>query len=218
MFRRSDSSPPSESRQFETEVLAQLGSLMRVAVRLTHQHAEAEDLVQDTVVKALRARGQYEPGTNLKAWLLKILRNTFINRYRRGGLERAVLEGPAAEPMSDAWIGAATLQAVRDPESQALRPVLEQEISRAIDQLPDDFRLAVLMADVEELSYREIAEAMNCPVGTVMSRIHRGRRLLKEQLVKQAEALGILKEEPAETPALQAPVSLTGYRARKRAQ
>jgi RNA polymerase sigma-70 factor (ECF subfamily) len=211
----------ADPADFEREALSHLSSMLAVATRLTRNPAEAEDLVQDTFVKAMRARNQFETGTNMRAWLLRILTNTFINRYRRGGLEKAVLEGPDADPLADGWIGTATMSAMRDPESVALRPMLEREIQAALDELPDEFRLAVLLADVEELSYREIADIMGCPIGTVMSRLHRGRRLLKTRLYEHARAMGIVgpepmigESEPAQPPA---PVDLGAYRARKAA-
>lgn len=190
--------------------------MLAVATRLARNRAEAEDLVQDTVVKALRAKDQYEAGTNLKAWLLKILKNTFINRYRRSGLERNVLDGPDADPLADGWIGASTLRSMRDPEAQALRPILEREIGAALDAIPEEFRLIVLLADVEELSYKEIADTVGCPIGTVMSRLHRGRRLLKTRLIEQARTIGITGEGPprAEERA-EKPVELDMYRAKR---
>jgi RNA polymerase sigma-70 factor (ECF subfamily) len=195
-------------------------NLLAVATRLARNRAEAEDLVQDTLVKALRAKDQYEAGTNLKAWLLKILKNTFINRYRRSGLERNVLDGPDADPLADGWIGASTLRSMRDPEGQALRPILEREINDALDAIPEEFRLIVLLADVEELSYKEIADAVGCPIGTVMSRLHRGRRLLKTRLVEHARTIGIANDAPPRTeeeaePKANAPVKLDAYRARR---
>jgi RNA polymerase sigma-70 factor (ECF subfamily) len=201
--------------EFERDALTHLGALLSVATRLTRNTAEAEDLVQDTFVKAMRARGSFEAGTNMRAWLLRILTNTFINRYRRGGLERSVLEGPDADPLIDGWISTSTLEAMRDPESQALRPMLEAEIRRALDELPEEFRLAVLLADVEELSYREIADIMGCPIGTVMSRLHRGRRLLKRRLYDHARAMGIVGPEPEVGEDV--PVDLTAYRRKREA-
>lgn len=189
------SAATADIMEFEREILSQLPSLLAVASRLTRNRTEAEDLVQDTCVKALRARHQYEPGSNLRAWCLKILKNTFINRYRRDGLERSVVDGPDADPLADGWIGAATLTSMRDPEAAILRPMLETEISNALDHLPEDFRVVVVLADVEELSYKEIAEIIGCPVGTVMSRLHRGRRLLKGRLIAHARALGIIEPE-----------------------
>jgi RNA polymerase sigma-70 factor (ECF subfamily) len=205
-----------KTSDFEREALEHLGSLLAVATRMTRNPAEAEDLVQDTFVKAMRAREQFEAGTNMRAWLLRILTNTFINRYRRGGLEKSVLEGPDADPLADGWISSSTMEAMRDPESQALRPVLEQEIRHALDELPDEFRLAVMLADVEELSYREIADIMGCPIGTVMSRLHRGRRLLKARLYEHALNMGIVgPESTVGTAKSEQPVDLDAYRARK---
>jgi RNA polymerase sigma-70 factor (ECF subfamily) len=211
----------AELEEFERALLSHGSNLLAVATRLARNRSEAEDLVQDTLVKALRAKDQYETGTNLKAWLLKILKNTFINRYRRSGLERNVFEGPDADPLADGWIGASTLRSMRDPEAQALRPILEREISSALDSIPEEFRLIVLLADVEELSYKEIADVVGCPIGTVMSRLHRGRRLLKTRLVEHARTIGIANDvlpnadaEPKE-PKAKEPVKLDAYRARR---
>src|SRR5580700_9145550 len=137
------SGPVPRTDSFEVELLGHLDTLYGVSCRMTRSTAEAEDLVQDTVVKAMRARDQFTPGTNLKAWLLRILTNTFINRYRRGGLERDLFDGPDADSLTDGWVGANTLRAMRDPETQALTPIVEAEVQRALDDLPPDFRLAV---------------------------------------------------------------------------
>jgi RNA polymerase sigma-70 factor, ECF subfamily len=202
---------------FEVEMLGHLDTLYGVSCRMTRSTAEAEDLVQDTVVKAMRARDQFQPGTNLKAWLLRILTNTFINRYRRGGLERDLFDGPDADSLTDGWIGANTMRAMRDPETQALSPLVEAEVQRALDELPDEFRLAVVLSDVEELSYKEIADAMGCPIGTVMSRLHRGRRMLQKTLREHAIAMGILSEGANDArPRDEAPADLAAYRRRKR--
>lgn len=206
--------PRSDEGDFEREAVQHLGALLAVATRMTRNSTEAEDLVQDTLVKAMRARGQFEAGTNMRAWLLRILTNTFINRYRRGGLEKAILEGPDADPLADGWVSASTMSAMRDPESVALRPVLEAEIREALDELPEEFRLAVVLADVEELSYREISDIMGCPIGTVMSRLHRGRRLLKARLYEHALGMGIVGPEPVVGEA-EEPVNLAAYRAKR---
>jgi RNA polymerase sigma-70 factor (ECF subfamily) len=211
---------------FEAEALQHLPALMALATRLTRSRAEAEDLVQDTLVKALRAREQYRTETNLRAWLLKILRNTFLNGYRRQSLERRVLDGPDKDPLAAGWIGAASLRAMRDPDTNRLHSQLERTLKDAIDELPPDFRMTVLLADVEELSYREIAEAMECPVGTVMSRLHRGRRLLKARLLDEAAQHGIVDKAPANEEIeqrdkeqgdkeLSSPLSLKRYRQKK---
>jgi RNA polymerase sigma-70 factor, ECF subfamily len=206
---------PSKPDAFEAQTLEHLDALYAVSCRLTKAPLDAEDLVQDTLVKAMRARDQYEPGTNLKAWLFKILHNTFINKYRRGGLERVVLEGPDADPLADGWVSAASMRALRDPETQALRPLVQAEIHKALDELPEEFRLAVVLSDVEELSYKEIADVMGCPVGTVMSRLHRGRRLLQKRLYDHAVYLGIapVNGAPSEETGT---VDIAQYRARKR--
>jgi RNA polymerase sigma-70 factor, ECF subfamily len=205
------------NQQFEQEVLQHLPSLLSVSSRLMKNGPEAEDLVQDAVLKAIRARGQFETGTNLRAWLLKILTNTFINRYRRGGLERSVLDGPDADPLADGWVSASTMEALRDPESQALRPILEAEIGRALDELPTEFRLAVVLSDVEDLSYKEISDIMGCPIGTVMSRLHRGRRMLKSRLYEHARALGIVGPEATvgELRPVDSVVEIDSYRKKK---
>ncbi len=216
----------AELEDFERAILAFGGSLLAVATRLTRNRADAEDLVQDTLIKALRARAQYEPGTNLKAWLFRILRNTFINRFRRSGVERAVLDGAETDPLTDSWVGAETLRGARDPEGQALRQVVEREITRVLDTLPEEFRLVILLADVEGLSYREIADAVGCPPGTVMSRLHRGRNLVKAKLIEQATLLGIIvdrptpndRPDPAAIDGPSAPVALQAYREKRRAK
>jgi len=184
------------AKEFEQLVLSQLDSMYAVARRLTRDPHTAEDLVHDATLKALKARGQFEPGTNLRAWMLRILTNTFINSYRRGGLERTTMEGAydAEDPVADGWMSAASMRSMREPEEEALRPVLRAELTRAVDELPDDFRMAIVLCDVEELSYKEIAESMGTPIGTVMSRIHRARKLLQERLHKHAVAAGIISE------------------------
>jgi RNA polymerase sigma-70 factor, ECF subfamily len=210
-----DGRPQLQSDSFEVEMLGHLDALYGVSCRMTKSTAEAEDLVQDTVVKAMRARDQFTPGTNLKAWLLRILTNTFINRYRRGGLERDLFEGPDADSLTDGWVGANTMRAMRDPETQALSPLVEAEVQRALDDLPDEFRLAVVLSDIEELSYKEIADAMGCPIGTVMSRLHRGRRMLQKTLREQAVAMGIVPEEVV-VARDDGPADLAAFRRRKR--
>jgi len=179
---------------FETDILLHVDSLYSSALRMTRNPANAEDLVQDTLLKAIKNRDQFEEGTNLKAWLFKIMTNAFITRYRRGGLEREILTGPDAAPLSDAWISTASMRQMCDSESQAFRPIIEKELTAALDQLPDEFRLAVLLSDVEEFTYKEIAEIMGCPIGTVMSRLHRGRALLRVALHDHAVAMGLIRD------------------------
>ena len=203
---------------FLDECMSHMDALYGVACRLTRNPTEAEDLVQDALVKAMRARDQFQAGTNLKAWLFRILTNTFINKYRRGGLERSVLEGPDADPLADGWVSASTMRQLRDPEQIALLPIVEGEVRKALDALPPEFRLAVVLCDVEEFSYEEIADIMGCPIGTVMSRLHRGRKLLQKSLYQHALAMGIVKSEDVVGREKNgtSPASLEAYRARKR--
>jgi RNA polymerase sigma-70 factor (ECF subfamily) len=220
---RDNPSEQGKSDPFAEEALAHLNSMYGVACKLTRNLTEAEDLVQDAFVKAMRARQQFHAGTNLKAWLFRILTNTFINKYRRGSLERSVLDGPDADPLADGWVSASTMRQLRDAETQALMPIVEGEIQRALDAIPPEFRLAVILSDVEEFSYEEIAQIMGCPIGTVMSRLHRGRKLLQRTLYNHAIALGVIKGEEivgdadgrkgGEPPRL---ANLDEYRVRKR--
>ena len=219
MLQRPPGAKPKDNDTFTEEALSHLDSLYGVACKLTRNPSEAEDLVQDTLLKAMRARDQFKSGTNLKAWLLRILTNTFINKYRRGGLERSVPEGPDADPLVDGWVSAATMRQLRDPEQHALLPIIEGEVRRALDALPADFKLAVILCDVEELTYEEIAQVMGCPIGTVMSRLHRGRKLLQRSLYNHALSLGIVKGEemaPSDKQSDAPPTDLAEFRARKR--
>ncbi|MGO8993979.1 MAG: sigma-70 family RNA polymerase sigma factor [Polyangiaceae bacterium] len=206
-----------EADSFAEEALSHMDAMYGVACRLTRNPTEAEDLVQDALVKAMRARDQFNAGTNLKAWMFRILTNTFINKYRRGGLERSVLEGPDADPLVDGWVSASTMRQLRDPEQIALRPIVESEVGKALDALPAEFKLAVVLCDVEEFSYEEIADIMGCPIGTVMSRLHRGRKLLQKSLYSHALAMGIVKGEDEIFEARNAePTDIAMYRAKKR--
>lgn len=215
--------PPKETNSFDEEAVGYIDALYAVACKLTRNPAEAEDLVQDTLLKGMRARDQFHAGTNLKAWLFRILTNTFINKYRRGGLEKSILEGPDADPLVDGWVSAATMRQLRDPEQTTLMPIVEGEVQRALDALPTEFKIAVILCDVEEFTYEEIAQIMGCPIGTVMSRLHRGRKLLQRSLYNHALALGIVKgeavsesrEKPKGTGAQ--PADLAAYRAKRRA-
>lgn len=204
--------PPTDAlATFERDVLSHLDALHGAACRLTRNSATAEDLVQDAVVKALKAREQFKVGTNLKAWLFRILTNTFINHYRRVGLERDTVAGADIEPVAEGWVSASTLRQLRAPEEVALLPIIEGEVQRALDQLPAEFRMAVMLCDVEEFSYDEAAEIMSCPVGTVMSRLHRGRKALKISLLEHAQQLGIVKALDMSRGVEEA-VSLDAYR------
>jgi len=167
------------SPAFEDEALASLDSLYRMALRLTRVPADAEDLVQETYLKAFRAADRFQPGTNLKAWLFTILHNTARNRARDRARDTVSVDSDLVDQASEAGpIGGPA----ETPESLLLRDTLAPELQAAIDALPDTFRQAVWLRDVEEFSYAEIADIVGVPIGTVMSRISRGRRMLFEQL------------------------------------
>src|SRR5215471_15735413 len=180
-------------RDFEREALPHLGALHGTALRLTRNPRDAEDLVQDTVLRAYRYFDKFEPGTNAKAWLFRILTNTFINNYhaRKRDLELALAVAEEAET-NDIVRQEAQLSA-RDPEGAVASRLLSDDVVRALESLPAEFRLVVLLCDVEEFSYKEIADIMDCPVGTVMSRLFRARRLLQRALHDYAVEQGIIK-------------------------
>jgi RNA polymerase sigma-70 factor (ECF subfamily) len=167
------------SPAFEQEALASLDSLYRTALRLTRVPADAEDLVQETYLKAFRAAESFKPGTNLRAWLFTILHNTALNRVRDRAREALSVDSDLVERTAELPRGGA---APETPETLLLRESLTPEVQAAVDALPPAFREAVWLRDVEEFSYNEIAEMLSIPVGTVMSRISRGRHLLFERL------------------------------------
>ena len=165
---------------FESDALASLDSLYRTALRLTHRPADAEDLVQDTYLKAFRAAKQFAPGTNLRAWLFTILHNTARNRFRDLARDHVIVDSDAVERAVESPPGRAGDSVT--PETLLLRDTLAPDLQAAIDALPPAFREAVWLRDVEEFSYAEIADMLQVPAGTVMSRISRGRRLLFDRL------------------------------------
>jgi RNA polymerase sigma-70 factor, ECF subfamily len=175
--------------RFEKEALVHLDALYRTAYRLTGTPEDAEDLVQETYLKAYRAFHQFQPGTNARAWLYKILRNSFVNRYERGKREAG------AVPLDDmeAVLGAPDPDLGCSPKDYdaLLRRVLEDDVHAALLGLPEAYRTVVILADLEDLAYREIAEAVEVPIGTVMSRLFRGRRALRRRLTDAARRHGI---------------------------
>ena len=178
---------------FEADALQHIDSLYANALRLTRNEADADDLVQETFVKAYRFKDRFEEGSNLRAWLFRIQYNTFVNRYRRHVKRRDIYEEMShGGAVGEAVVSRAGLSAMVDADANALRPMLSREIRAALDGLPEDQRTVVLLADVEEFSYKEVAEIVGCPIGTVMSRLHRARRVLKERLAAQAQAMGIV--------------------------
>ncbi len=173
---------PARAAAFEAEALAQLDSLYRTARRLTRNPADAEDLVQETFLKAFRAADRFEPGTNLRAWLFTILHNSARNRARDRAREGVTVDSEAVERAAELAPGPGQPAPGDTPESLLMRETLGPELQAAIDALPDAFREAVWLRDVEEFSYAEIAAMLGIPAGTVMSRISRGRQALYDRL------------------------------------
>jgi len=202
----------AERELFEAEARPLLDGLYSMALRLTRSPVDSEDLVQDTLVRAYRFYDRFEAGTNFKAWLMRIQMNTFVNRYRRTSRERQVFDGPMAAPVGEGVMSRASMRGLTDPVGDAQRRLIAREIERAFEELSDEARTMVLLADVEELSYKEIAEVVGCPIGTVMSRLHRARKQLQGSLQKHAVQLGIIEEgdEHAEDP-----IPLEAFRSRK---
>ncbi len=186
----------ADQANFERDAMPLAPQLYGAAVRLTRNPADAEDLVQETFLKAYRAYATFEEGTNLKAWLYRILTNTFINNYRRdtrrpqetdlGELEDLYLFRRLARETSPTSSGSA--------EDQLLEGLIEEDIKQAIESLPENFRMVVLLADLEGFSYKEIADILDIPIGTVMSRLHRGRKALQVALWDFATKRGLVGE------------------------
>ena len=197
-----------QRREFEREALPHLGALHGTALRLTRNPRDAEDLVQDAMLRAYRYWGKFEAGTNCKAWLFKILSNTFITRYHAKKRDLEVVLAVAEEPETADILSQEARQTARDPEGALASRLLSDDVVRALESLPAEFRLAVLLSDIEEFSYKEIAEIMDCPVGTVMSRLYRGRRLLQRALHDYAVEQGIIQSPIS-------PISMDEYRKRR---
>lgn len=176
---------------FEREALSHMDALYGMALRLTRDEHEAEDLLQDALVKAYRFFDQFQQGSNAKAWLFKVLTSTFYNRWRkRKTIQRLVIDADLGGHY-DRFVSSASTAAV-DPEAALLGIMGAREVEQAIGELPEDFRVVVTLADVYEFSYREIAEIIDRPVGTVMSRLYRGRHLLQARLHDHAVARGVI--------------------------
>ena len=187
-------SPMADQAKFAEEATPFMDSLYAAAMRMTRNPADAEDLVQETYLKAYRGFGGYEQGTNLKAWLYRILTNTFINTYR--SKKRRPTESDL-DDVEDLYLyrrlgGLEAAAAGRSAEDELLDIYTDDEVKRALEELPEQFRMAVLLADVEGFSYKEIADILEIPIGTVMSRLHRGRKGLQKKLWEYAVARGLV--------------------------
>jgi RNA polymerase sigma-70 factor, ECF subfamily len=178
---------------FEQEVMPHIHTLFGAALRLTRSASEAEDLVQETYLKAFRSFAQFEVGTNCKAWLFRILTNTFINKYRRKVKEREILDSEFRGVNLGEADGADHFGKGHTPESDLADRFLSDEVLRALEKVPIDFRLVVVLSDIYGYSYKEIAKRVDIPIGTVMSRLFRGRRLLQDQLFDYAVKEGVIK-------------------------
>lgn len=181
----------SKKSEFEAVTLPHLDALYNTALRLTHSESEAEDLVQETYLKAFRFFHRFEQGTHIKAWLYKIMTNTFINQYRKQQRDREVVEDWDWEQIMQ------TDTHYRDNERAILDNFMSDQITQALQEIPADFRMVVLLADMDEFSYKEIADIVGCPIGTVMSRLYRGRRLLRKLLRDYAVEHGYLSANAA---------------------
>ena len=193
---RSPAAPPEDPalrERFEREVLPLLSNLYGAALRLTRNPQDAEDLVQETYLRAYRGFGGFQEGTNLRAWMYRILTNTFINAYRKKQREPITI---ADDDIED-WflydhLGGSTVEA--SAESEVLEQIPDEDVQRALEALPEGFRMAVLLADIEGFSYKEIAEIMDVPIGTVMSRLHRGRKALQKALWETVRERGLVTD------------------------
>lgn len=177
-----------KQEDFEDEIIPHLDAMYNFALRLTSDPNDAEDLVQDTIVKAFRFFSSYEKGTNAKAWLFRILKNSYINNYRKKSKQPNQVDYDEVSSFYE------TIRADRtdtsDLEDRMFRELIDDDISNALEELPEDFRTVVLLCDVEDFTYEEIANMLDVPIGTIRSRLHRGRNLLKAQLMDYAEKRG----------------------------
>jgi len=169
-------------------------ALYNTAYRMTRNSEDAEDLVQETYLKAYRYYDKFEEGTNFKAWLFKIMKNTFINNYRKKQQAPALSHFADIEESFENQVSEDVARQTKNPEEEFLETVLDEDVQAALDKLPPDYRMVVLLADLEGFSYKEIADILEVPVGTVMSRLYRGRRLLESAMLEFAHEHGYLRD------------------------
>ena len=189
--------PADQSRgwDFEAAAMPFVDSLYNTAYRMTRNAEDAEDLVQEAYLKAYKYYDKFQEGTNFKAWLFKILKNTFINNYRRRQSRPPQSDFAEIEESFETQVSEEVKRRIKSPEEELLEDVLDEDVQRALDDLPTDYRMAVVLADLEGFSYKEIAEILELPVGTVMSRLYRGRKLLEESMLRYARDHGYLRDD-----------------------
>ncbi len=185
---------PLESWDFETAAIPFLDSLYNMAYRLTRNAEDAQDLVQETYLKAYKYYDKFEKGTNLKAWLFRIMKNTFINNYRKKQNQPPQSAFSDIEDSFESIVSEEAGPRIKDPEQVILDDVLDEDVQAALDSLREDYRMVILLVDLEGFSYKETAEILDVPVGTVMSRLYRGRRQLEKTLLEYAHNHGYMRE------------------------
>ncbi len=186
---------PKVGWDFEAAALPHLDALYNMAYRLTRNSEDAEDLIQETFFKAYKYYDKFEEGTNLKAWLFRIMKNSFINGYRKRQSQPPESAFSEIEELFEARVSEEAGQ-IKNPEEELLESVLDEDIQQALDALRDDYRMVILLVDLEGFSYKETAEILEVPVGTVMSRLYRGRRMLEKVLLSYAHSHGYVRGEP----------------------
>lgn len=180
---------------FEKTALVHLDELYATGIKYTKNEKDAEDLVQETFLKAFSNFHRFEQGTNCRAWLFTILTNTFINRFRRKKKEREILNADDLRPIRQNFHNVEKAEFYQDPEKGALFRTFSTALKTALEELPEDFRMVVILADLNDFSYKEIAHILDCPVGTVMSRLFRGRKMMRKHLVHIAYDRGIIRDK-----------------------
>ncbi len=223
MFNKKKKMNSLDRAAFHEEAVPHLDALYGTALRMTKSESDAEDLIQETMLKAFRYFDKYEKGTNCKAWLFKIMTNTFINRYRKKQKRKEYLIDDDYRPLQERAEAPehTPFQESFESEEHLYFKMFGDEVKRALEEIPVDFRMVVLLADLQDFAYKEIAEIMDCPIGTVMSRLYRGRRMLQTQLAEYAKAHGYIQEEDEEDVVdeqVEETTSLEDYRRKKQAQ